>query len=174
MAASRSSGCRFTPGSGHDDFALAAQKAQLAAGRGLGQIAGGQPLVLARLQRPARPGGARDHRAPHQHFAVWPQLHLAARQRLADRSAGHVEGMVQRDDRRGLRHSVALNHDESQAVPELLQRPGQCASAGDQRPELQPERADARRGSAPSAQMRQSSSRSSATRSARSGRLASR
>jgi hypothetical protein len=38
---------------GHNNLALAAQKAKFASGFGLGQVARGQPLVGARMQRSA-------------------------------------------------------------------------------------------------------------------------
>ena len=93
----------------------------------------------ARTQRAASPGGAGDHRAAHQHFAVGSELDFASGQRLADGALGHVEGMVERDERGGLGHAVALHEDESERVPELLQRARQRAAAGDEGPELEAE-----------------------------------
>ena len=132
-------GVQVHPRGGHDHLALAPQEAQIAARHALGQVAGGQPLLRARLQRPAGPGRVRDRLTTHQHFAIRPQLHLAPRHWFADRPVGHMEGVIQRDQRRSLRHSVALHHHKSQRAPELLQRPRQRAAAGDHRPELQAE-----------------------------------
>ena len=124
---------------GDDDFALAPEEAQLASGRALGQVARGQPLVRARAQLAAGPRGRGDRLAAHQHFAIGPQLDLASRQRLADAAASHMEGMVERDQRRGFRHAVALHDDKTQGIPKLLGRCRQRAAAGDQRPELEAE-----------------------------------
>ena len=88
---------------------------------------------------PASPGGAGDHRAADQHLAVGRELDLASGQRLADGALGHVEGMIERDERGGLGHAVALHEHESQRVPELLQRARQRAAAGDEGPELEAE-----------------------------------
>ena len=107
---------------GDDDFALAAQEAQLAGGLGLGQIAGGEPLVFALPQLAARPGGAGDHGAAHQHFAVRADLHFTPGERLADRALRHFERMIERDERGGFGHAVALHDDEAERVPELLDR----------------------------------------------------
>ena len=50
-----------------------------------------------------------------------------------------MEGMIERNDGRCLRHSVALNEYEAERVPGLLERSGQRAAAGNNRPELQSE-----------------------------------
>ena len=85
-----------------------------------------------------RPRRAGDGCAAHQYFAIRPQLHLASGQRLADGSPCHVEGMVQRDQRRCLRHPIALHHHKAHRVPELLQRPGSAPPPEIMRPELCP------------------------------------
>ena len=56
--------------------------------------------------------------------------------------------MIERDDRRRLGQPVALNDDEAEALPELLERGRQRRGADDKRPELQAEHADGSRGSA--------------------------
>jgi len=132
-------GIQVQAGRGHNHLALAAQEAQLAGGLGLGQVAGGQPLIFLRMHCAARPRCCRNRRAADQHFAVRAQLYLAPRQRLADGSLGHMKGVVQRNQRRGFRHSVALHKHEAQRVPELFQRAGQGSAAGDEHPELQSE-----------------------------------
>jgi hypothetical protein len=49
----------------HDHLALAPHKAQFPARLRLGQVASGQPLVVARLHRAALPTRVGDHRPPH-------------------------------------------------------------------------------------------------------------
>jgi len=120
----------------HNHLALAAQKTQLARRLGLRQIACGEPLIGTRMQRPCRPGSMRNGRPAHQHFAIRPQLYLASGKWLADGSPGHVEGMVECDQRRGLCHAVALHHNQANRIPEILKRSGERAASGDQRPEL--------------------------------------
>ena len=48
--------------------------------------------------------------------------------------------MVERNERSGLRHAVALHHDQANRIPEILQRAWQSAPTGDERPEFQAER----------------------------------
>jgi hypothetical protein len=120
-----------------DDFALAAQEAQLAGRLGLGQVAGRQPLRSARMERAAGPCGGRDGRSTDQHFAVIAELDLAAGKRLADGSLRDVEGMVERDEGGGFGHAVALHDDQANGIPECLDRLRQRAPAGDERPELE-------------------------------------
>ena len=115
-------GMNIHPRRRHNHFALATQKLQLAGAFLLRNVARRQPLALARVQASARPRCSRDRRAPHQHFAIRPQLYLASRQRFADGPLGHVERVVQRNQRRGLRHSVPLHQHKTKGVPELLQR----------------------------------------------------
>ena len=83
--------------------------------------------------------GAGDHGAAHEHLAVGGELDFAPGERLADGALGHVEGMVERDERGGLGHAVALDQHESERVPELFERPRQRAAAGDESPELEAE-----------------------------------
>ena len=47
--------------------------------------------------------------------------------------------MVQRDDRRGFGQAVALDDDEAEPLPELLERGGERRGADDERPELHAE-----------------------------------
>ena len=124
-------------------------------GCGFGQVAGGEPLVFALPQCAARPGGIGDHGAAHQHFAIGPDLDFAPGQRLADGALGDMEGMIERDQRRGFGHPVSLHHHEAKRVPELLHRGGQRAASRDERPELESERAMRRRGNATIASMRE-------------------
>ena len=67
-----------------DDFTFAAEEAQLARLLALGDVAGGEPLLFAREQRSAMPGSAGNDRAADHDFAVWSELDLAPRERLAD------------------------------------------------------------------------------------------
>ena len=50
-----------------------------------------------------------------------------------------MEGMVERDERGGLGHAVALHQHESERVPELLKGARQGAAAGHEGPELETE-----------------------------------
>ena len=68
----------------------------------------------------AGPGRGGDHGAADQHFAVGADFDFAARQGLADGAAGHVEGMVEGDQRSGFGHAVALHDDEAERIPELF------------------------------------------------------
>ena len=80
-----------------------------------------------------------DHGAAHEHFAVGAELHFAAGERLADGAAGHVERMIERDERGGFGHAVALHEHEAERVPELLERPGSAPPPEIERPELEAE-----------------------------------
>ena len=82
---------------GHNDFALAAEKAQLAGRLALSKVAGGQPFVGARLERAAGPGSAGDGGSANEHFAIWTELDFASGEGLADGALGHVKRVVQRD-----------------------------------------------------------------------------
>jgi hypothetical protein len=104
---------------GYDDLAFAAQKTQLAGGLNLARSPVASHSSCALVQSAALPGGAGDGSAPHQHLAIRAQLDFAAGQRLADGSPGYVERVVERDERGGFGHPVALHQDESQRVPEL-------------------------------------------------------
>ena len=125
---------------GHDDLALATQKAQLAGRRLLRQVARSQPFVGSRLQPAARPRCPGDSRPAHQHLTIRPQLHFAPRQRLAKGPLRHVKRVVQRNQRGRFGHSVALHHHQTHRVPELLDRARQRPAARDDRPELQSHR----------------------------------
>jgi hypothetical protein len=76
------------------------------------------------MQLPPRPRCPGDRRAPHQHLAIRTQLYLAPGHRFSKGPPGHVERVVQRDQRRCLRHPVALYQHKTQRIPELLQRLG--------------------------------------------------
>ena len=130
-------GMNVEPRCGNDHLALAAQKLEFARFLPLGNVARGQPLVLTRTQFAALPDGAGDHGPAHQHFAVRRELHLAPGHRLADGAFGHMEGMVERDERGRLGQAVALYEHESERIPELFKRPRQRAAAGDEGPELE-------------------------------------
>ena len=79
---------------------------------------------------------ARHVLAAHEDFSVGRDLHLDARDRLADRSLLGPERMVQADDRRGLGQPVALNDDEAELGPERLEIAVERRRADDERPEL--------------------------------------
>ena len=129
------------PRAGHNHVSLAPQKSQFARRVLLRQVAGGQPLALARAHPSASPRRPAEHLAAHQDLALAGDLHLASRQWLPDRPRRNVEGMVQRYQRGGLRHAVALDQRKSQPVPEGFQVGWQRRSARDHRPELPSQRA---------------------------------
>ena len=140
IAASMSSGWMLTPRRSNNHLALAAQKPQLARFLPLRNVSGRQPFFLRAggARRPARWRseimGPRTSTSPSG-----ASLTSRPAMRLADGALGHVEGMVERDERGGLGHAVALHQHESERVPELLKRPRQRAAAGDESPEFKTE-----------------------------------
>src|SRR5262249_51821344 len=132
-------GMNVDAGGGDDDFAFSAEKAKAAVGLALGQIAGSEPFIGSRPQLAAGPGGAGDGGAAREPFPVGGGLDLAAGHGLADGALRDVKGMIEGDEGRGLRHAIALHEDKAERVPELPERPGERAAAGDERPELEAE-----------------------------------
>ena len=64
----------------------------------------------------------RDVLAADENLAVVGDLHLDAGDRLADRSRVRLERVIHRDDRRGFGQAVALDHDEPEPLPVVLER----------------------------------------------------
>src|SRR4051812_3487519 len=74
--------------------------------------------------------------ASNQNFAIWRKLDLAAGENFADRAFSQLEWMVDADQRRRLRQSIALNDGVSQAAPEFFGFGVESGAACDKRPEL--------------------------------------
>ncbi len=137
------SGINIHSRAGDDHIFLTALEIKIAAFVQLAQIAGGKPTVFVdhRLQFITLPIACRDIGAAHQDLAAFVQLHLAAFQYFSDGSLAGAEGMIERDERRGFRKSVALDHDKAQATPEFF-RPGiqRCAAEKMNAQNFQPKR----------------------------------
>ena len=105
-----------------DDVLLAALEVEVAIVIERAQVSGTKPAVFAeyRLQLFVLPIPSSHIGAAHQDLAVLVELHLAPFQHLADRALAGMEGMVQRNQRRGFRQPIALDDDETQPPPELL------------------------------------------------------
>ena len=114
-------GMNVEPCGGHDGFALAAEEMQIAFAVLLGQVAGGEPGIGERLHAAVLPAGGGHHLATHLNFAIAAHANLTARKRLADSSLGKVKGMIEGDERCGLRHAIALNERKAKIAPEALQ-----------------------------------------------------
>ena len=63
-----------------------------------------------------------DVLATHENLAIIGDLDLHAADRGADRSGVGLERMIERDDRRRFSQAVALDDDEAEPLPEILQR----------------------------------------------------
>src|SRR6185503_21117558 len=83
---------------------------------------------------------ARDVFATHENLAVLRDADLDALDWSAHRPFAGLERMVERDDRRGLRQAVPLDHREAHPAPELFEIRRKRRGADDKRPELEAER----------------------------------
>ena len=108
----------------------------------------GEPLAFAAVHCAGLPRRAGEHVAAHQDFALLGDTHFAAGERLADRPRRDVEGMIQRDQRGRLGHTIALDERQAEAVPEGFEIAGQGGAAGDDGPELPSQARDGCGGSA--------------------------
>jgi len=122
-------------GGGDDEVAFAADEAEFAIGAALGEIAGGEPLVLTLLHGAVLPGCAGDDLSADQDFAVVGDADLAAREGFADGAGLDVKGVIERDQRAGFGHAVALDEGEAEAVIEGFKVGGEGGAAGDDGPE---------------------------------------
>ena len=123
----------------HDHISLAPQKPQLAAAPPVLQdrrSPATRPYAVACL-RPAMLPSKPSLRAPAPRRLR--NLHLAPWQRFAQRPMPNLERMIQRHQRRRLRHPIALNHRNPHRSPERLQLTRQRRSPADQRPEPPPQ-----------------------------------
>ena len=84
---------------------------------------------------------ARDVVAADEDLAVLGDLHLDARDRLADGAAGGAERMVEGHDRRGFGQPVALDDEKPEPPPERFELGIERRGADDERPELEAEHA---------------------------------
>src|SRR5258708_40094898 len=82
------------------------------------------------------PVARRDVSSAHQNLAVLIQFHMLTGQNSADGAARSLKRVVDADKRRSLGHPIALNHRESEALPELFRIGIECCPARDECPEF--------------------------------------
>src|SRR6266704_2395380 len=108
-------------GRSDDDLSLSAFEIKVAFLVDLANVAAAKPTVFCCSRLPVVfPVSRRNVLAAHQIFAILGQFHFLPRQYLADRAAALLERVVDADERRSLGHAIALNHGESEPLPEPL------------------------------------------------------
>ena len=124
-------------GGGDDDVFLAALEVEVARRVHLADVAGAQPaFVVCNRLYIAAPVARRDVVAAHEDFAALVELHFLAGQRLPDGAAPDLERVVDADERRRLRHAIALHDRIAEPPPEDFRRLVQRRAADDESPEL--------------------------------------
>ena len=108
-------------GRGDNDLFFSTFEKQSAFRSNLAHITGGKPAVLCCSRLPVfLPISRRNVLPAHQNLSVLGQFHFLTTQYFADGAAPLLERVVNADERRRLGHAVALNHGESEPLPELL------------------------------------------------------
>src|SRR5205085_636882 len=124
-------------GGGDDGLLLPATEVDVPILVHLSEVARGEPAAFGEWAgRAVAPVAGRDVRAAHENLAALAELQLLAGQNLPDRASPRLEGVVDRDERRGLRHAVALYDREAEATPERLAPGVERRPARDEGPEL--------------------------------------
>ncbi len=127
----------------HDHFFLAAQNRELPVFLKDANVAGVEPTVFEGLGRffGALVIAGSNVRPAHQDLAVVRNLHLDAADRFSDGAFFRVERMVERNDGRGFRKPIALDHEKTELGEKCLETGRQRRRAHDEAPELPTEQA---------------------------------
>ncbi len=98
---------------------LPSPESQISLGVQFPEVAGSQPFRCIRsAQSTIFPISCRDISAAHQNFSVFRQLEFPPRQNLSNAALRRPKRVIQTDQRRRLRHAVAL-HD---GIPKSLEK----------------------------------------------------
>ena len=116
MAASRSSGCRLSPAAVTMTSLLRPRKRSSPVGSVPARSPVASHSVVRGCSAPPRPGGARRSWRPRTSTSPsGPSLTSRPASGLPMVPCGHVEGMVEGDQRGGFRHAVALHQHQARA-----------------------------------------------------------